>query len=58
MYIQNSLHYKSINSELYLLFCNEFTFSLEAAYILKETAGNKYKMELITEVNISFMYLL
>ena len=46
------------NSELYVLFCNEFTFSLEAAYILKETAGNKYKMELITEVNISLMYLL
>ena len=47
------------NSEMYVLFCNEFTFSLEAAYILKETAGNKYKMELmITEVNISLMYLL
>ena len=46
------------NSELYVLFCNEFTFSLEAVYILKETAGNKHKMELITEVNISFMYLL
>ena len=46
------------NSEMYVLFCNEFTFSLEAANILKETAGDKYKMELITEVNISFMYLL
>ena len=44
------------NSEMYVLFCNEFTFSLEAANILKETGGNKYKMELITEVNISFIY--
>ena len=47
------------NSEMYVLFCNEFTFLLEAAYILKETAGNKYKMELITDfIDVSSVTLM